>query len=426
MSTETIPSANDAEQALIGCLLLDAALVGELSRILMPGDFFVLRAQRAYAAMLDLHAGGDPVDIVTVSAALSSEADATFLLECMNVTPAISRARHYAELVVDASVRRKALMAGSSLVKSIREGLPTQLVREEAVGLLRDLSEGGTAAPHLLTLAEIMAAEDPNADWLIPHICTRRQRTVIVAGEGVGKATLMRQIGLHVAAGRDPFDPLMRIDPIRVLYIDAENPVKTIQRQTRLANRQHALGHEAADRYVTWHCEDGLDLRSRTHRLAAEAAIRDFHPDVVLAGPLYKLFRRGHAEDMEQATIEFCQVMDDLRVRFDFALFLEHHAPKGEGGSRREMSPFGSSALLRWPDAGITLEDRGEAKSRPMTLTIDVGRFRADRLPLDWPDHLTRGSQFSNIAWAPAWDQGRGKNVGARWTTDGWDYYEAI
>ena len=33
---------------------------------------------------------------------------------------------------------------------------------------------------------------------------------------------------------------------------------------------------------------------------------------------------------------------------------LEHHAPKGDGGSR-EMSPFGSQRWLAWPEIGIGL-----------------------------------------------------------------------
>lgn len=430
MSRQDVPQANEAERALIGCLLLSEDHLDSIATRLLPGDFLTLRLGRAFQAMLDLRSAGIPIDVVSVSDALAGHEDPSFLLELMNETPAISRAPHYADMVTEAAQKREALLLASDVIARIKADDDLGGIREGAQTLLSSLNEQGGAAVPLLSPAEYMSLADdsnPEDDWLIPHIVQRRMRTIILAGEGVGKSMVMRQIGLHAAAGRDPFDPSIHIRPVRVLYIDAENQMRTIQRQTRLANRSLDLPWLAGEEFRLWHREDGVDLRSRDGRRELRLVLQQHRPDLVLAGPLYKLFRRGHSEDMEQATIEFCQLIDELRVQFDFAIMFEHHVPKGESQSRRELTPFGSSVLMRWPECGIALNDHGEARNgRAAQLIVDVERYRPDRMPCDWPQTLTRGSFTSNMAWSPAWEYRRGEPIGARYTPSGWIYERAI
>lgn len=225
--------------------------------------------------------------------------------------------------------------------------------------------------------------------------------------------TLMRYLGLHAAAGRDPWNPTHFIDPVRTLYIDVENPDTTILHQIEIANPPIDLEAEAAENYFIWHREGGMNLRERRTQAELERVLQETRPQLVFAGPLYKMYRRGGGEDMEQATIEFLRVLDDFRVRYNFAIFLEHHAPKGSGGFR-EMNPFGSSALLRWPEFGITLETEGDPAPDETKIALKVGRFRRDREPADWPTQLFRGQLGQREAWAARWAAGRNRR--------GWTY----
>ena len=127
----------------------------------------------------------------------------------------------------------------------------------------------------------------------------------------------------------------------------------------------------------------------------------------MFAGPLYKLYRRHGREDMEQAALDFTEKLDDLRVRYNFALILEHHAPKSNGGGFRELNPFGSSLWLRWPEFGITLEPKGNYSPTDDKFSVEIGRFRRDREVADWPDELDRGINHSVVPWNPRWLRGR-------------------
>jgi len=83
------------------------------------------------------------------------------------------------------------------------------------------------------------------------------------------------------------------------------------------------------------------------------------------------------------------RVLDDLRTRYNFGLVMEHHAPKGQQGQKREMTPFGSSSWLRWPEIGVSLyTDKTDPR------IVHVRRFRGDRLSnVAWPDQVLRSPQ---------------------------------
>ena len=73
------------------------------------------------------------------------------------------------------------------------------------------------------------------------------------------------------------------------------------------------------------------------------------------------------------------------------------------------MNPFGSSVLLRWPEFGITLEPDGNPLPNEQFMTMNVGRFRRDREPADWPDQISRGAMGQRTAWNPRFANGRNR-----------------
>ena len=100
----------------------------------------------------------------------------------------------------------------------------------------------------------------------------------------------------------------------------------------------------------------------------------------VSTGTAFALNRNRCSQSLECA-------LDDLRTRFGFALVLEHHAPKGDGGAR-EMAPFGSQRWLAWPELGLGLYAEKDNSG------LRVERFRGDRMAASWPDKLVRGQAW--------------------------------
>lgn len=232
------------------------------------------------------------------------------------------------------------------------------------------------------------AVSDPSP-WVIPAMLRRSWRCIIVGGEGAGKMVVMRQLCAAIAQGIHPFTGA-GVTPMRSLLLDAENPqdaiVETMGPATEAARNAAGLGYDP-DRSWIWHRSGGINLCDRSDRLHFEAVLQQTRPDLVCAGPLYKLFHAKHGENDESAAAAIQVVLDELRTRYGFALVLEHHAPHG-GAQGREMRPFGSSLWMRWPEIGCALHKKPEGAPKG---SLRISRFRPDRVVCTWPTRLDRG-----------------------------------
>lgn len=410
-----IPASLEAERALLGAILLRESILGDVVQVLDPSDFYDPAHQDCYMTMCALWDDGRTIDTVTVANASTAAVTPQLLTGLLAETPAISAFKSYADVVIEHSRKRRLIMHLSDLTdraygsERVDELLDTNPLDD------RLLAPRQADIKNLYGLGEFMhrvaQREFDVRPWLIPHLMKPLWRIVVVAPEGFGKAVLMRFLAVHAAAGRDPWQPHYREPHRRVLYLDVENAESSIHHQFSIANKStdfDIIGE--ADSYLhVWHEEGGMDLRQRRHRARFEAVLQKVRPEIVFAGPLYKLFKRQRGEDMEQATIEFTEIIDELRVRYGFAIMLEHHAAKGKDG-HRELVPFGSSVFLRWPEFGLTMEPIGPVEPNDESYMMKLGRFRRDRERADWPNELERRAG-SKVPWIPLFDHGRGSRL---------------
>src|SRR3982750_352073 len=64
------PQSLEAEQSVLGAILIDRDAVVEVAEFLRPADFYRQANGKIYEAVLDLFERREPIDIVTVSEAL--------------------------------------------------------------------------------------------------------------------------------------------------------------------------------------------------------------------------------------------------------------------------------------------------------------------------------------------------------------------
>jgi hypothetical protein len=406
-----LPYDEAAEAALVGGALVWPDRIEAVAADVAPSDFYVPLHAALWQAIGSLLAEGTKLDAVVVADRLqrsvgSCDNEALLALSVDALPPQ----RELAVIVLRHAAARRALGVVRELEAGIGDtGDPYAL----AAGAAADLDAVSLAANgervEALTMEELVARTDTAAPWIIPGLMRRDWRVLVVAAEGVGKSTLLRQLGVCAAQGIHPLRH-DAMEPVRVLIVDAENSMAAIaETGSRLdaEARRHAGDGYDAGRLRIWCRPGGLDLRNPKVRGALVSELRHQRPQLVCAGPLYKLGRSKERESYEEAAEAVQQVWDDLRVRFEFGLVLEHHAPKAAGGSYRPMAPFGSQRWLAWPELGIGLCAERDGSGLRLT------RFRGDRMASSWPDRLVRDDIWPFVG---VWE-GKGRSAVASRST---------
>jgi replicative DNA helicase len=115
------PQSIEAEQSVLGALLIDRDAVIEVAEILRPEDFYRGQHGTIYAAVLDLYERREPVDIVTVSEVLERQGQleavggSAYLTGLINLTPTAVNAVHYARIVERKGVLRNLIAAAGRI-----------------------------------------------------------------------------------------------------------------------------------------------------------------------------------------------------------------------------------------------------------------------------------------------------------------------
>ena len=396
-----LPYDEAAEAALIGGALVWPDRIEAVAGDLSPGDFFVPLHAVIWAAIGELVVEGVKPDAAVVCDRARRDGAGVDVGDVVRLmADALSPQREHARIVLRHAAARRALGVATELHAAIETGVDPWEACAEGARALDEVATGSAdSRPEALTMPALVAHAEEAAPWVIPGLVRQDWRVVVVAGEGVGKSTLLRQLGLCAAQGIHPlrFSP---IEPVRVLIVDAENSMAAIaETGARLDDQARAVTTRSYDpeRAKVWCRPGGLDLRNPRVRGAFVRELRHQRPQLVCAGPLYKLGRRRDHESYEDAAEAVQQVFDDLRTRFGFGFVLEHHAPKGEAGARRDMAPFGSQRWLAWPEIGLGLYAERDGSG------LRVQRFRGDRMASSWPDRLVRDDAWP---FCGVWERG--------------------
>jgi replicative DNA helicase len=203
-------------------------------------------------------------------------------------------------------------------------------------------------------------------------------------------STVLRAIAMMAAQGVHPFTH-RAIKPIRALIVDLENPKKAVvQTGGKLAGYLKGYVNDYdPERLRIYRQPQGIDLRKGRDRAGLQREIAFHHPDLVCIGPVIKMYQKRSGESYEDSADAAMHELDELRIKYGFALLLEHHAAKGHQG-QRELTPFGSQRWMSWPDAGKSLYPDKEDPT-----VLRVGVFRGDRLDdVLWPDEIIRHRDF--------------------------------
>ncbi|MDC3415054.1 replicative DNA helicase [Aquibacillus sp. 3ASR75-11] len=121
--SERIPPHNiEAEQAVIGAVFLEPEALSRASELLVPEDFFRASHQRIFHAMVTLTDKGEPIDLVTVTTALSNAkvlddvGGVSYLSDLANSVPTAANIDYYSKIVEEKALLRRLIRTATDIV----------------------------------------------------------------------------------------------------------------------------------------------------------------------------------------------------------------------------------------------------------------------------------------------------------------------
>ncbi|HEY5644910.1 MAG TPA: replicative DNA helicase [Pseudomonadales bacterium] len=144
------PHSVDAEQSVLGGLMLDNDAWFNVAEAVQVGDFYRAQHQIIFEAMADLAAEDDPLDALTVSERLQAKGmldkagGIAYLAELTEATPGASNVVAYAKIVRELSTLRQLIGAANRIAESAfaRDGRPSDELLNLAEQEVFQISEG--------------------------------------------------------------------------------------------------------------------------------------------------------------------------------------------------------------------------------------------------------------------------------------------
>ena len=151
---DRVPPQNiEAEQSVIGAMLIDKNAVGLVTEKLMPEDFYRQAHQVIFSAILTLHSKNEPIDMITLinelkkMNKLDDVGGVSYVTLLANVVPTAANAKYHAQIVEEKSVLRQLVEGGTAIAAMGYDGaddVPVIIDQAEKTILRISNRKGGT------------------------------------------------------------------------------------------------------------------------------------------------------------------------------------------------------------------------------------------------------------------------------------------
>lgn len=336
------PHSAEAEQGVLGSLLLDNAAVALVGDLLEPDAFFDFANRSIFGTIMELLRERQPADMVTVFERLNARGVAdecgglAYLHQLERSVPTTRNARRYAEIVVERAAER-ALIAGCDEAARISwehgAELTDRLDRIASVlARVEHARKGAGTRVPLLSLDALRASAEA-VRWAVKHVVPAASVGMLFGGSGTFKSFIALDLALHVAHGLPWMGRLTQQGP--VLYIAAEGGAGLWSRIDAW-HRVRNLRWQDVPLYVV---PQAVDLTVDAWRVVDAAQAVGVGPTLVVVDTLSQTYAGE-----ENSANEMAAYLREIGLRFrslwQCAVTLVHHT--GHAATER---PRGSSAI---------------------------------------------------------------------------------
>lgn len=151
-----LPYSLEAEQSVLGCVLLDSDAAGEVLNGLKKDDFYSESHQYIFTAMTSLYQKSTPIDFITLTGQLEEECNLdnvggiAYITELTNILPSAANYTYYMDIVKRDGTLRRLIKGADSIINKIYENPEADTASSFAEKTIYDITaddQRGTLRP---------------------------------------------------------------------------------------------------------------------------------------------------------------------------------------------------------------------------------------------------------------------------------------
>ncbi len=218
-----LPHSVEAEQAVLGSILLDSRCLTDVIGIVRPEDFYLQQNREIYETIYRMFNFSQNIDPVTVLAKMQEmgvhhDNSRDYILQLLQITPTAANAVQYATIVKDKAMLRALSDASTDIAQLVQEQVGTTAeileVAEKKIFDIRKGEHGDSLEPIGITLHRVFdhLTELSQSDSAIPGMSTgmrdldkkinglnKSDLLLVAARPAMGKSAFALNLALNVA-----------------------------------------------------------------------------------------------------------------------------------------------------------------------------------------------------------------------------------
>ena len=223
LMAKQLPHSVEAEQAVLGSILIDSRCLTEVIGIVRPEDFYLQQNRAIYETIYTMFNFSQTIDPVTVldkmrELGVYHDNSRDYVLQLMEITPTAANAVRYANIVKDKAMLRALSDASTDIAKMVEEqvGTTSEILEasEKKIYAIRKGERGDSLEPIGVTLHKVFdrLTELSQSDSAIPGMSTgmrdldkkinglnNSDLLLVAARPAMGKSAFALNLALNVA-----------------------------------------------------------------------------------------------------------------------------------------------------------------------------------------------------------------------------------
>jgi replicative DNA helicase len=262
------PQSRDAERCVLGSMLRDNGVLGDVIQIIRDENFYFDAHQKIFRGIVGLYDRGQPVDLVMLAEVLKEQKQIEdiggygYLGELWDAAPTAANAEYYAKIVRDKAIIRRLIHASTEIGRDAQdETMPADDLLEAAERKILEIAELGITGQTYTLQQALQEAYDridtrhQHDQWSISGLPTgfidldektaglqNSELIIVAARPSVGKTAFALNLARHIAVEENRPVFIVSLEQSRI-----ELAERFLCCQARVDSHKLRKGHLSAD-----------------------------------------------------------------------------------------------------------------------------------------------------------------------------------